>query len=67
MKVIRPWLLLSVPLLLVVLAGTLLYLRSLGAWHDPVKWIEHTEVALLWGLIVLGIWAFWQTLKGLVK
>ncbi len=66
-RMIRAWLLLSVPLLLMVLSVDLLYLYAGGGWYDPVKWIEYTEVALLVGFIPLGLWAFWQTLKGLMK
>ncbi len=67
-KAIRAWLLLISPLLLIILSADLLYLYFVGpGWFDPTKWIEYAEVGLLVSFIFLGIWAFWQTLKGMVQ
>jgi hypothetical protein len=37
------------------LAIDLLYLYFAHSWHDPIKTIEYTEVALLIWIIVFGI------------
>ncbi len=66
-KAFRVWLLLSVPLLLAILSADLLYLYIYHWWYDPTKGIEYVEVALMVSFIPLGLWAFWQTLKGLMK
>jgi len=42
-------------ILLVVLAGDLLYLYYAGGWHDPVIWVETSEVACLYAFVVGGI------------
>lgn len=40
---------------LVVLAGDLLYLYYAGAWYDPVRWVEVSEVVLLYLLVVFAL------------
>jgi hypothetical protein len=43
-----------------VLALDLLYLYFSGSWHDPVRWIELTEVVVLvvMSLVYLGLFIF---------
>lgn len=38
----------------IVLACDLIYLYFAGAWHDPNKFIEYSEVALLFIYIVIA-------------
>lgn len=45
-------------MLLIVLAGDLLYLYYAGAWYDPVRWIELTEVVLLYLIVAFGLVRF---------
>ena len=55
---------LTISMLLVVLAGDLLYLYYAGGWYDPSKIIELTEVTLLYAIAVLGIGYFvWRSYK----
>jgi hypothetical protein len=35
----------ALAVLLAVNSGDLLYLYFIGAWHDPIKWLEYAEVA----------------------
>jgi len=56
--IIRATVELLTAMLLVVLAGDLLYLYYIGAWYDPNKIIEISEVVLLYALIVLGVGYF---------
>jgi len=44
-----------ISIFLVVLAGDLLYLYYSGAWWDPKRWIEKTEVICLYAFVVGGI------------
>ncbi len=43
------------PVLLAVLAADLLYLYFVGGWYDPNKFIEYSEVTLLFILVILSI------------
>ena len=45
----------TIAMMMVVLASDLLYLYYTGCWYDPIKWIEITEVVLLYGLSLSGI------------
>jgi len=40
--------------ILSVLSGDLLYLYYNGGWVEPVKWIEVSEVIILWVLVFAG-------------
>ena len=42
-------------LILLVLAADLLYLYYAGAWHDPIIFIEITEVVLLYTACVVSV------------
>jgi len=42
-------------IMLVVLAGDLLYLYFVGAWYDPIAAIEVVEVIALIGLVFWGL------------
>ena len=42
--------------LLIILPADLLYLYFMGAWYDPIRAIEVTELVILWGAMLLGIW-----------
>lgn len=60
MKIIN----IATSIFLIVLAGDLLYLYYTGAWYDPSKIIEITEVVFLYILIVLGITGLILNMKG---
>ena len=40
--------------ILSVLSGDLLYLYYNGGWVEPIKWIEVSEVIILWALVFAG-------------
>ncbi len=42
-------------MLLSVLAADLLYLYYAGMWYDPICWLVAYEIALLYGIFILGI------------
>ena len=44
-----------------VLAGDLLYLYYAGGWYDPIKFIEVSEIVILYLLFVWGI--AWMVMK----
>lgn len=49
---------------LIIYSADLLYLYYIGAWHDPIKAIELTEIALLYFFIVLGVsYIIWRVRK----
>lgn len=51
-----------------VLAGDLLYLYYMGAWYDPIHWIEVSEVVMLCILFVWGIaWMVITIKAGITK
>ncbi len=52
----------GMPLLVTGSSVDLLYLYSIGAWYDPNKIIEYTEVALMVFFALLGLFIFVQTL-----
>jgi hypothetical protein len=43
-------------LIITVLAGDLIYLYFAGGWYDPIKAIEVTELIILSGLVISGIY-----------
>lgn len=51
-------------MLLIVLAGDLLYLYYAGAWYDSVYWIELAEVVLLYLLIAFSLAHLYFCIKG---
>lgn len=51
-------------LLLIVLAGDLLYLYYSGAWYDLRYWIELAEVVLLYLIIAFGLVRLYFHLRG---
>ena len=56
----------AISIFLVVLAVDLLYLYYAGAWYDPIKIIEVTEVVLLYVIAILGIGYFvWRSYRAL--
>ena len=50
-------------ILLVVLAGDLLYLYFGGAWYDPNRAIELAELAALSLIVLWGFWRFYRHVK----
>lgn len=58
---------LATSIFLTVLAIDLLYLYYSGAWYEPIKAIEYSEVAFLYMLIILGIIGFTQNLKRITR
>ena len=50
-------------MILVVLAGDLLYLYFAGGWYDPNRVIEITEVTMLCLLIPLGLYVAVSNVK----
>jgi len=50
-------------LLLVVLAGDLLYLYFAGGWYDPYRIIEVAELVLLSLIVLWGFWRFYKRIK----
>jgi len=59
---------LLIALLLVVFAGDILYLYYSGAWCEPIKIIEVSELVFFYASIVLGLsyfsWRFRRAIKG---
>jgi len=52
-------------MIIVALSANLLNLYYAGAWYDPIKVIEITEVVLLYACVFLGSSYFtWQALRG---
>ncbi len=41
-------------ILITTLSGDLLYLYYNGGWVEPIKWIEVSEVIILWALVFAG-------------
>ncbi|MBA7663111.1 hypothetical protein ES703_71150 [subsurface metagenome] len=41
-------------ILITALSGDLLYLYYNGGWVEPIKWIEVSEVIILWALVFAG-------------
>ena len=54
-KIFNQYLELSLWTMAVVLAGNLLQLYFAGAWYDPIKWIEVSELVLLFMIMLAGI------------
>ena len=55
-----------VRLLLVVLAGDLLYLYYAGGWYDPTVWIEVTELVFLYAVVIGSVaWTVWTGVRGI--
>ena len=63
LRFLRLALSLGCPLMVTALSVDLLYLYSVGAWHDPVMAIEVSEVVALFALVTLGIWGFIQEVR----
>ena len=54
-SVVRHILGLTTGMLLSVLAADLLYLYYAGMWYDPICWLVAYEIALLYGIFIIGI------------
>ncbi len=55
LSVVRHILGLTTGMLLSVLAADLLYLYYAGMWYDPICWLVAYEIALLYGIFIIGI------------
>lgn len=54
----------TIPLaLLIALASNILYLYYAGAWYDPWKWLEITEIVVLYAIIVGSIYLIIEYLR----
>ena len=54
-------------LLVSCLASDLLYLYYEHAWNDPISYVEHLEVVLLWLLVAAGIAGTWWQIRHLTS
>ncbi len=48
-----------------VLSADLLYLYYAGTWREPIRWIEASEIVMLYIIFVLGIVQVVVATKGL--
>ena len=51
-------------ILLGIVSADLFYLYIIGAWHDPIFWVEYSEVIILACLIAFcGIFSLYKFIK----
>ena len=50
-------------IMIIVLAGDLLYLYYAGAWTDPNRFILIQEIIALYALILFGLWGTYRKCK----
>ena len=50
-------------ILLLSVAGDILYLYYAGAWQEPIRAVELTELGILWAIIPFALWRFIKHVK----